>query len=94
LSEEKRRTERIWLEAPVELPTGSGVSRNISESGIYFLTNQDLTEGSVVRFTVQFNFACPGKPLRLDCRGQVLRVEKTGDQFGVAASLGECWYVN
>jgi hypothetical protein len=48
----------------------------------------------VVRFTVQFNFACPGKPLRLDCRGQVLRVEKTGDQFGVAASLGECWYVN
>lgn len=92
--EEKRRAERFRLETPVMLPTGSGALQNISESGIYFLTDQDLVEGSVVHFTLQFDFACPGKPMRLDCKGLVLRVERAGERLGVAASLGDCWYVN
>lgn len=94
VSEEKRRAERIHLEAPVMLANGSGLSRDISESGIYFVTDQHLAPGSVINLTVHLDFICPGKRLHFDCRGEILRVEQAGDQYGVAASLAECWYVN
>ena len=92
--EEKRRAERIPLEAPVLLANGSGVSRDMSESGIYFVTDQHLAPGSVVNLKVHLDFICPDKRVQFDCQIEVLRVEKAGDKFGVAASLAECWYVN
>jgi hypothetical protein len=91
LSQDKRREERIRLEAPVLLASGTGISRDISNSGIYFLTEQSLPLGGAVNFSVQLDYACPGKPLKLECRGEVLRVEEAGAQFGVAASISECW---
>ena len=94
MDEEKRREERIRLEVPVMLANGMGMSRDISDSAIYFVTEQFLPPGSSVNFSVRLDHACPGKPLQLDCRGQVLRVEEAGKQFGIAASLGECWCVN
>jgi hypothetical protein len=91
MNQEKRREERIRLEAPVLLANGRGVSRDISASGIYFLTEQSLKPGGVFNFSVQLDYACPGKPLKLDCQGEVLRVETAGEQFGVAARISECW---
>jgi len=94
MDEEKRREERIRLEVPVMLANGMGISRDISGSAIYFVTEQFLPSGSPVNFSVRLDHACPGKPLRLDCRGQVLRVEASGEKFGIAASFSECWCVN
>ena len=91
LTQDQRREERIPLETPVLLATGTGVTRDISKSGIYFLTEQALTPGGAVNFSVQLDYACPGKPLKLKCRGEVLRVEASGAKFGVAASISECW---
>ena len=94
MDEEKRREERIRLEVPVMLANGVGMSRDISGSAIYFVTEQFLPPGSAVNFSVRLDHACPGKPLQLDCRGQVLRVEAAGEKFGIAASFSECWCVN
>ena len=94
MDDEKRREERLRLEVPVMLANGMGMSRDISGSAIYFVTEQFLPPGSSVNFSVHLDHACPGKPLQLDCRGEVLRVEAAGKKFGIAASLGECWCVN
>ena len=94
VDEEKRREERIRLEVPVMLVNGMGVSRDISASAIYFLSDEFLPPGKPVNFLVRLDHACPGKPLQLDCRGQVLRVEAAGEKFGIAASFSECWCVN
>ena len=94
MHEEKRREERIRLEVPVMLTNGMGMSRDISGSAIYFVTEQFLPPGSPVNFLVRLEHACPGNPLQLDCRGHVLRVEAAGEKYGIAASLSECWCVN
>jgi hypothetical protein len=89
--EEKRREERFRLEVPVVLANGTGVSRDISTSAVYFVTDQPLAAGSSIHFSMHLDYVCPGKPLQFECRGEVLRVEEAGEKFGVAASLGECW---
>lgn len=84
---EKRREERFDLEAPVIFDNGCGLSRDMSLSGIYFVTDQPFTPGRTVKFSVTLEYIRPGKPLQLDCQGQVLRIEPVGKQFGVAASI-------
>ena len=82
------------MEVPVILEGGVGTSRNISESGIFFVTDKPLVEGGDLRFSVKLNHVRPGKPVRLDCQGQVLRVERTGENFGVAATINQLWCVH
>jgi hypothetical protein len=84
--EEKRREERVKLEVPVMLLTGVGLSRNISGSAIYFLSEQYLPRGCPVNFLVLLDHDCLDRPLHLHCRGEVLRVETAGEKFGIAAS--------
>ena len=91
MREEKRREERIPLKVPVQMNDSTGISRDISSSGIYFLTEQLLPPGDAVNFSVKLDFAYPHRQCLLTCRGEVLRVETTGHHFGVAASINECW---
>ena len=91
---DKRREDRIPIEVPVTLETGMGLSRDISRSGIYFLTRQLMVPGSLVRFSIRLDHIRAGKSLRLDCQGQVLRIEQTSQNYGVAASINEFWCVN
>lgn len=90
---QKRATERIEVEVPVHLETGSGISRNVSLSGIYFLTDQTFEEGTRFRFTIEFEFAIPGRPIHLDCEARVLRVEPQGEKQGIAARIDDFTYL-
>lgn len=92
--QEKRHEERFMIEMPVMLENGMGTSRDISESGIYFMTDQPLKPGGVLKFSVRLDHVRPGKAVRLDCQGQVLRIERAGERFGVAASISEFWCIN
>lgn len=92
-SMQKRATERIEVEVPVHLETGSGISRNVSLSGIYFLTDQTFEEGKRFRFTIEFEFAIPGRPIHLDCTAQVLRMEHQGEKLGIAARIDDLTYL-
>lgn len=94
MSPERRQEERISLEVPVRMVNGSGLSRDISKSGIYFVTGEDLEAGRRIDFSLPLDYACPGRVLRLECKGEVLRVESIGEQRGVAARINECWCSN
>lgn len=88
--QEKRHEERFMLEMPVLLESGSGMSRDISESGIYFTTTRQLVPGEGVKFSVRLDHL----HVRLDCVGQVLRIEAVDGIFGVAASIRQAWCIN
>jgi hypothetical protein len=82
----RRRDERFDTTLALSLEHGEGTVRNVSASGIYFVTDVALEEGSPVRFSLDFeNF--PGGPIRVVCSAHVVRVEAQGTKRGVAAAI-------
>ena len=64
----------------------AGLVRNVSASGIYFVTDAALEEGQSVRFTVQFR-EFPNGPMAVNCVARVVRLEEQGAGRGVGASI-------
>ena len=90
---EKRMARRIEIETPVHLEQGTGLTRDVSLSGVYFTTDQTLTEGAHFRFTMELEYAIPGRPMHVDCQAYVLRVEPQGNQLGIAARIEDFTYL-
>jgi hypothetical protein len=77
------------MACPVSLPGGStGMTRDISASGIYFETDHEPIGEAPLAFAVEFKNDM-GAGMTLRCRGQVLRVERNGNRVGVAARILE-----
>ena len=70
----------------IELESGSGETRNVSASGIYFVTDVALEEGAPLRFTLRFKRASGG-PFLLRGEARVVRIERVGSNFGVGAAI-------
>lgn len=83
----------MQLEVPVYLGQEETVTRNVSWSGIYFLTDRPLTAGGDLTFSLNLSHALSGKPLTLSCHGEVLRVERYGGRFGVAVRINDFQYL-
>src|SRR5688572_13041214 len=82
------RQHRMSAAIPVELEGGaSALTRDISASGIYFVTDADLSEGSAIRFSVEFD--SPSGKMFLECNGEVVRIERGGGKLGVGARILE-----
>jgi PilZ domain-containing protein len=81
-----RKEERFQAELTVTLEGGEGVARNVSASGIYFVTDMALEDGQPVKFTLEFPDLASG-PIGVNCFARVVRVEQQGAQRGVAASI-------
>jgi hypothetical protein len=94
MPDEKRTSQRILVEIPVYLNQEKAVTRDISWSGIYFLTKQSFSEGSELNFCIDLNYALPGKPVKLDCQGEVIRIEQQGADFGIAAKINNFQYLH
>lgn len=71
---------------PIELDRGSGETRNVSASGIYFITDVALVKGMPVSFTLRFKQASGG-PFMLRGEACVVRLEQLGDKVGVGAAI-------
>jgi hypothetical protein len=84
-----RSAKRVRVAMPVHLDHGSGITRDISQSGVYFFTEQLLSPGMTIPFVLEFDYVSPGEKVFLHCKGEVLRVEETGRKRGVAASISE-----
>lgn len=81
-----RQQERFAAELKLRLEGGYGVLRNVSASGVYFVTDVALREGQPVKFSVDFpNF--PSGPISVNCIARVVRVEEQGAKKGVAAAI-------
>ena len=85
----KRSAKRVRVEIPVHLDQGAGVTRDVSQSGVYFFTDHPFSPGMSLDFVLELDYVFPGEPVFLHCRGQVVRVEDAGERRGVAASISE-----
>jgi hypothetical protein len=82
-----RRHHRYPLTLNIELARGTGLTRNVSAGGVYFVTDQPHTPGAPIEFTLVFEQLSQRAPSHLQCKGSVLRVEPQGDRLGVAATI-------
>jgi PilZ domain len=88
MAELRRAQQRVSAVLPVKVDgKAAGVTRDISPSGIFFETDQDMTDGSSIHFTLEFDN--PSGKLLLECSGEIVRVEKAGGKIGVAAKIVE-----
>ncbi len=81
-----RLEERFESIMRIELDSGSGETRNVSASGIYFITDVALKEGAPLRVTLSFKRASGG-PFLLRGEARVVRIERVGSAFGVGAAI-------
>ena len=93
-ADEKRASERILVEVPVYIGKEKAVTRDVSWAGIYFLTEQSFVEGGDLNFSIDLSYALPGKPIKLDCQGEVIRIEQCGEKFGIAAKIHNFQYLH
>jgi hypothetical protein len=82
---EQRRDERLPTELAVDLGGTSGITRNVSASGMYFETSLPYAVGSEIDFSVDLD--TPRGKLALKCRGEIVRVTPQGGKVGVAVKI-------
>ena len=86
--EENRKDQRVRAALRVDLEgAGSGVTRDVSASGVFFETDASYARGSSIRF--HLDIETPGGPMLLTCRGEVVRLERCGERLGVAVRILE-----
>ena len=86
LAVEKRREHRMYATRPVRLDRGTGITRNISMSGVFFETEVDYAPEGVINFAIELDGPAEQK-LMLQCRGMIVRVERRDGKMGVAAKI-------
>lgn len=84
---ERRQAIRLPMELPVELNEGMGITRDVSLSGVYFETNQPLVPNQPIMFTLMFEARSWRRPIRLECEGEVVRVEPGKWRVGIATTI-------
>ena len=86
----RRESERVSAEVRVLFPEGSGITRDMSPSGVFILADEEFSVGQALRFSIEFdNPTGHGEVLYLDCAGEVVRVEDGGDERGIAVKIHE-----
>lgn len=81
-----RKEERVPTELALRLEGGEGTVRNVSASGIYFLTDVPLSVGQPVELILEFT-DFPSGLLEVTCIARVVRIEHQGATKGVAAAI-------
>ncbi len=87
VSARKRMEERVTTARPVHLDQGTGITRNVSASGVFFETDVNYAAGSEISFSIELDG--PGGKIMLRCQGQIVRVEQLDGKFGVAVKIIE-----
>ena len=89
---ERRREERVEVALPVTLEDGTGVTRNVSGSGVYFVCSSKPTNhlpGALISFSMQLDDSSSGalRVNKASAQGEILRVEQRAEKVGVAAVI-------
>jgi PilZ domain-containing protein len=77
----------VAVELPVDLPGGTGRTRDVSTAGVYIVTDRPPQRADTLRFTLRFDHAAPEAPLWLHCEGRIVRVEPVGAEVGLAVAI-------
>jgi len=84
-SPKRERASRVQSCLPVSVNGITGVTRDISATGVFFEIDEKYSAGSKIQFELQLD--TPGGPLRLVCNGEVVRVVTKDGRSGVAARI-------
>ena len=85
---ESRREERVRAALPVYLGDNlSGTTRDVSASGIFFETDASFAAGGSISFAIDID--APAGKMQLNCRGEIVRVERRETRVGVAVRILE-----
>lgn len=90
----RRKTDRIMMEAPIRVGANLGTIRDISDDGIYFVIDEEVKLDGDIRFSIDLEHVIPEKPLQLKCQAVILRTEDFDGQTGVAAKINKYCYVH
>ena len=82
---EKREEERVSAVMPVILENASGLTCDVSASGMFFETSVALAIGDSIDFSVQFDTPAGRKILK--CQGKIIRTVTRDDRLGVAVKI-------
>jgi hypothetical protein len=86
--EDNRREERVRAALRVDLGNNtSGVTRDVSASGIFFETDARFAAGRSIAFAIDID--APGGKMTLSCQGEIVRVEQRDRRVGVAVRIVE-----
>ena len=91
---EQRKSVRYKGEIPLEVKEGTGLTRNFSTDGIYFITDQVLSVGERLELDMLLEHNSLGQVWRLHCEGEVLRVEPSAGKIGVAFAITSQTFVD
>jgi hypothetical protein len=83
----KRREERVSTALPVDLGTATGITRDVSASGVFLETDATYALGNEISFAVELDM--PGGRMMLRCEGEIVRIEPRGARVGVAVKIVE-----
>lgn len=82
----RERSPRVKVSFPMTVADGgTGVTKDISATGIYFEVDSKQEEGNVISFWVELD--TPGGKLKLVCEGEIVRVEEEGGKTRVATKI-------
>jgi hypothetical protein len=88
---EQRRTRRFKLQLPLSITRAgaervalSGLTRNISSSGVLFTTEREPDLGGPIEYIITLNHDGP-QSVNLRCIGKVLRAERMDTASGTGA---------
>lgn len=85
--QEKRGEERVRTALPVNVGITTGITRDVSATGMYFETDASYAVGSTV--SIALDVDTPQGRMLFKCRGEILRVERQGKKVGVAVRFLE-----
>ena len=79
------RSKRYRTELPTNVNGVRGVTHNVSATGLYILQKAQSEMGSRIDFVVDLGIR--GGTLKLCCEGEVVRVDKVEDRFGIGIKI-------
>lgn len=80
---ERRCTRRHRISVPVKFPGGTGVTRDVGATGLYFFSEGSFEKGQQVSLMITLEHSDPDGPLDVTYRGRVVRAE--GSEVGAGA---------
>lgn len=92
---EKRSIRRVPLDLPISVKfvdhgkrEVAGHTRDVSAHGVFMYLETEIRVGAAIDFVMTLPREITlSDPVRVRCSGTVLRVEKTGNEQGVAVSI-------
>jgi hypothetical protein len=86
------RAERHPVSIPISVGTKTGLAKDISATGIYFEIDVTQKVGSNITFLLEL--MTPGAPIKINCKGKVIRLENKTNCIGVAATIKDSEFLN